>query len=110
MTCRCRSGECDPECDGPMLRAEIERYRRSYDSAAKEIEELRRDIERLRAALDRCMIGGNHLATYHKTTWPEPGSDPAKALEALGAGWEYDMWCCWGAIMCARDALQARKG
>jgi hypothetical protein len=25
MACRCRSGECDPECDGPTLRAEIER-------------------------------------------------------------------------------------
>jgi hypothetical protein len=36
MVCRCRSGECDPECDGPKLRAEIAW--------------LQAEVERLRAA------------------------------------------------------------
>jgi len=35
MTCRCRSGECDPECDGPMLRAEIERLTAERDEGAR---------------------------------------------------------------------------
>lgn len=47
MTCRCRSGECDPECDGPMLRAEIERLK-DGNRHARENEEMRHEIERLR--------------------------------------------------------------
>ena len=34
MTCRCRSGECDPECDGPKVKAEIERLRAALKDIA----------------------------------------------------------------------------
>lgn len=69
---------------------------------------LRADNERLRAACERMMIGGNHIATYKTERWPHYGSDCWVALERLGAGQEYDMWCCWNAIMCARDTLEPK--
>jgi len=66
------------------------------------------EIERLQAACDRMMIGGNHIATYRTERWPDPGTDHEVALETLGAGREYDMWCCWNAIMEARRALEGK--
>ena len=45
MTCRCRSGECDPECDGPMLRAEIDRLRLRCDALGNEREALRNALQ-----------------------------------------------------------------
>jgi hypothetical protein len=69
-------------------------------------------IERQRAALERMMIGGNHLATYRSAQWPDYRLDGLErdqqcehALRSLGATWRYDMWCCWSAIMQARDSL-----
>ncbi len=66
--------------------------------------------EKLRAALEQCMRGGNHLATYKTARWPEYKLDgltreeqAENALRILGATREYDMWCCWSAIMQARD-------
>jgi archaellum component FlaC len=54
VTCRCRSGECDPECDGPELRAEIERQKNNanlwhheYEVAKAEVERLTADVELL---------------------------------------------------------------
>ena len=67
------------------------------------------EIARLRAALDTCMVGGNHIATYRTDRWPEPGTAYDLALMALGAGREYDMWCCWNAIMQARDIVNQQK-
>lgn len=61
------------------------------------------EIERLQAAVERMGIGINHIATYRTDAWPPYGSEPLDALEKLGAGQEYDMWCCWNAAMCARD-------
>lgn len=59
MTCRCRSGECDPECDGPKLRAEIERLEKrevdawtERDAYLEQNVKLKAEIERLRAAED----------------------------------------------------------
>lgn len=63
------------------------------------------EIERLRAALTKTQIGVNHIATYRTDKWPDYGADHEVALEKLGAGREYDMWCCWNAAMTARDEL-----
>lgn len=63
------------------------------------------EIERLRAALTKTQIGVNHIATYRTDKWPGYGTDHEVALERLGAGREYDMWCCWNAAMTARDEL-----
>lgn len=65
--------------------------------------------ERLRAALERMMIGGNHIATYRTDRWPDYGATPDLAMTVLGLGREYDMWCCWNAIMCARDSVNQQK-
>jgi hypothetical protein len=64
------------------------------------------EIERLRAALERALIGGNHIALYKTDAWPDPDTDPMVALEKLGPGRPYDMWCCWSALMIARRALE----
>ena len=45
MTCRCRSGECDPECDGPKLRAEIERLQTEIWHLKAENGALRKALE-----------------------------------------------------------------
>ena len=73
-----------------------------------EIKRLRAENERLRAACDRMMIGGNHIADYRTERWPDPGSRHLTAFETLGAGSEYDMWCCWNAIMEARATLEPK--
>lgn len=65
----------------------------------------RAEIERLQAAVQRMGIGVNHIASYRTDAWPDYGAACDVALEKLGAGREYDMWCCWNAAMCARDAL-----
>ncbi len=70
---------------------------------------MRTEIVRQSAAIERMLIGGNHLATYHKSYWPPVRSDPTLALETIGAGMEYDVWCCWNAIMCARNDLGLDK-
>ena len=74
----------------------------------EEITRLRAQRDELLAALDLVMVGGNHIATYRTDRWPGHGTEPADALEKLGAGQEYDMWCCWAAIMTARAAVEDR--
>jgi hypothetical protein len=69
-------------------------------------EEQKREIELLRAALNKCLIGGNHIATYKNDNWPAVGHDHALALDKLGAGKDYDMWCCWNALMQARAMVE----
>lgn len=71
-----------------------------------------RAVERQRAALDQCMRGGNHIANWRSARWPDYKLDgltreqqAEHAMRTLGAGREYDMWCCWSAIMQARDSL-----
>jgi hypothetical protein len=71
-------------------------------------QKLEAENDRLRAACERMMVGGNHIATYRTAEWPNYGAEPMAALEKLGAGREYDMWCCWAAIMSARDAAGLR--
>jgi len=78
------------------------------------------EIQRLRELLDRVMVGGNHLANVligklgggFADRYP-PSMDAHDALEAIGANDEYEVWCCWRAIMQARAALSpppASKG
>ena len=62
-------------------------------------------VAELEAALSRCMIGGNHLAVWLPEPCPPVETEPLDALEQIGAGAKYDMWCCWRAIMQARAAL-----
>lgn len=57
-------------------------------------------------ALDLALTGINHIATYRNEKWPEVGTDHNVALEALGAGREYDMWCCWNAGMRAAQMIR----
>ena len=65
----------------------------------------------IRAAIDRVLIGGNHLASYSSEwpSWQLDGLTRAQqcenALRFLGATKDYDMWCCWSAIMQERDTL-----
>jgi hypothetical protein len=66
----------------------------------------------LREAWDRVMVGGNHLANvliaklgpYFPSKWP-PEMHPEEAIRTLCATVEYDVWCCWRAIMLSRQAL-----
>lgn len=64
-------------------------------------------VHKLQAALEKTQIGVNHIATYRTDKWPDYGTDHEVVLEALGAGQDYDMWCCWNAAMVARDELNS---
>ena len=44
MTCRCRSGECDPECDGVKLRAELDWLRGVSDELLKALKDIVSEI------------------------------------------------------------------
>lgn len=65
-----------------------------------------------REALERTMIGGNHLATVligqlgagFAERYP-PEMDPQDALRTLCATDTYEIWCCWRAIMLARASI-----
>ena len=81
-----------------------------FGSDAAVMKEAADRIEQLEAALQRVMIGGNHLATIIGTTHPQAGTHHAGALEFYGPGQQYDAWCCWNAIMAARAALEASDG
>lgn len=68
------------------------------------------EIHRLQATVDRLLTAGNHIATYRTEAWPDYRLDGLtrdqqceSALRTLGAGREYDMWCCWSAMMQTRD-------
>lgn len=70
------------------------------------------EIEALRKIIDRLLTAGNHIANYRSDRWPFYPLDGLTrdqqcehALRTLGAGREYDMWCCWSAMMQARDDL-----
>jgi hypothetical protein len=67
------------------------------------------EVERLRAALETVMIGGNHLVSMIGATHPQTGSHYEAALQFYGPGHKYDAWCCWNAIMLARAALSGDK-
>jgi hypothetical protein len=70
-------------------------------------------IERLREAYDLCGRGGNHLAGVLISRlgagegFPAYGSKHEDVLKKLGAGENYELWCCWDAGMRARDIVEA---
>lgn len=95
-------------------KAEIERLRTILSDWGSDkvidICELRSENERLRVAVANVLTGINHVALYKADNWPEPGMDPMVALEQIGAGQSYDLWCCWSAGMrVRRDLEQARE-
>jgi hypothetical protein len=64
---------------------------------------LQAENERLRAAIETVLIGGNHLVALIPSYAPPSGTSHEVALQWLGAGNSYEAWCCWNAIMAARD-------
>lgn len=88
-----------------------QRLRVSQDSAATAAEvratmaEAAAALDALEAALRKVMIGGNHLALWLPEPCPPVETEPLDALEQIGAGIHYDVWCAWRSIMIARAAL-----
>jgi hypothetical protein len=86
----------------------------SPEAVARNLHEEKKSNKRLQEAVDRLLTCGNHIATYRTEQWPDYPLDGLTreqqcehALRRLGAGREYDMWCCWSGMMQARDALSA---
>jgi hypothetical protein len=75
--------------------------------AADALSRLSEDKKRLEEALERVMIGGNHIV--HLIGIPHPPStathEEASTHYASHLG-SYDAWCCWKTIMDARSALK----
>lgn len=74
--------------------------------------ELKAEVDRLRAAVDRLLVCGNHIATHRTNQWPDYPLDGLTrdqqcehAIRSLGATVDYDMWCCWSGMMQTRDSL-----
>ena len=71
---------------------------------------------KLREALQSAGVGGNHLAHVliknlgagFAGRFP-PDMDHEQALRELCATDNYDIWCCWSALMNARAALSASE-
>ena len=68
-------------------------------------------LQKVKEALERVLIGGNHLATVLiKNVGADfadkcpPDMEHEDALRILCATDEYEIWCCWNAIMNAREA------
>jgi hypothetical protein len=72
------------------------------------IDRLTAKNEKLRAALETVMIGGNHLVGIIGATHPQTGSHYEATLQFYGPGHKYDTWCCWNVIMEARAALEEK--
>ena len=92
------------------LNIKIHPWRRAFHAKVVDLVEARdafqsARIAALTEALARTQIGVNHIATYRTAAWPDVGTAHEIALERLGAGREYDMWCCWNAAMQALAAL-----
>lgn len=62
-------------------------------------------IAELEAALRQCMVGGNHLPLIFGVDHPHAGVPADAARQFFGPGNKYEAWCCWDAIMRARDVL-----
>jgi hypothetical protein len=77
---------------------------------ADRIKELEAKLAKAEEALDGIMVGGNHLAVWLPDNHPPADVEPLVALEKIGAGVSYDVWCCWRSIMLARTTLAELKG
>lgn len=65
--------------------------------------------EAIEKALDMCLIGGNHLGCHKREDWPASDADHGPALEYLVSKYgvkEYDIWCCWSALMRAAKLVR----
>ena len=66
-------------------------------------------ITAAREALDRIMIGGNHLASaligILGPKFPESGSTREQVEAAIKSGDFRDLWVCWDVIMQERETL-----
>jgi len=78
----------------------------------KEFADAMDDLAKAEAQIERLLIAGNHIATWRGERWPAYPLDGLtrdqqceSALRLLGAGKDYDMWCCWSAMMQVRDEL-----
>jgi hypothetical protein len=66
--------------------------------------------EMLEQAVDRCLIGGNHIASQlinrygadFCDQYPYTGEGPSQNGDVLF----YDLWACWANIMRARDIAE----
>lgn len=68
---------------------------------------LRGRISELEAALRNVMIGGNHCALLIGADHPPYQWEPDEARAHYGKRQDaYEAWCCWRAIMHARDVLE----
>ena len=94
--------------------ATCEKYRDAYDKMGRIGTEAYRDLEakleKAVEALDGVMVGGNHLAVWLSDDHPPAEVEPLAALEKIGAGVSFDVWCCWRSIMLARTTLAELKG
>lgn len=58
----------------------------------------------LMSAIGICLIGGNHVALIIGGNHPPYGTDVDVARQHYaGDQIRYEAWCCWNAIMRARD-------
>ena len=78
---------------------------RDGDAEAREVA-MRERIAELEDALRLCMVGGNHLPLIFGVNHPHAGVPAESALRVFGPGVKYEAWCCWDAIMRARDVLE----
>jgi len=82
----------------------------SISDVTNRIEELEAKLAKAVEALEEIMVGGNHLAVWLPDNHPPADVEPLVALEKIGAGVSYDVWCCWRSIMLARTTLAELKG
>lgn len=61
-------------------------------------------------ALNRVLIGGNHLGLVIGADHPPHTATHDEARKHYGAGDKYEAWCCWREIMNARSALAKARG
>lgn len=91
-------------------RATLEALIRKGDVAADRIEELEAKLAKAVEALSGVMVGGNHLALLLPDNFLPAETEPLDALDMMGAGDAYEVWCCWRSIMLARTTLAELTG
>jgi len=98
------------QCSCGCIYAEADGHNCNKVSDAYRIDELEAKLAKAVEALDGVMIGGNHLATILPDSFPPAKTEPLIALEAMGYGYDFEVWCCWRSIMIARTTLAELKG
>ena len=76
---------------------------------ATDLEAAQARIAELEGALERVMVGGNHLALIIGADHPPFDAGVIWAMNVYGASTDkYNAWCCWSEIMKARAALEGK--